>query len=41
MFTTTNAFAVLSDADGMTSDPEITVTVTGEDAIEVETEVGT
>ena len=37
--TSTNAFAVLSDRDGMSSDPEITVT--GEDAIEVETEVGT
>ena len=39
MFTSTNAFGVLSNEDGMSSDPE--VTVTGEDAIEVETEVGT
>ena len=32
-----NAFGVLSSEDGMSSDPDITVT--GEDAEEVETEV--
>lgn len=37
--TSQNAFEVLSNEDGMSSDLEITVT--GEDAIEVETEVGT